>query len=241
MEDTIRPSTIKASPSNSRYGRGLTTRYYMNKIIVESGIDFEIVERCFEILSRKHNIINWFIFLGRTYFFESKEDALMCFDLGLNKVYLYHLKNLISFSDDFMHLYNILINDDIWNFSYDTFVYNWGTERTSKPITEDMIRYPESFIFWSVDDLIEAVYAYFTKDTVLDIDEIFSRVPIINDDVKQFVISTIDKYYFNRIKERVKVYEQELIEISCIPERVLDWYFDNEKKQILAKNFYISC
>jgi hypothetical protein len=100
------------------------------------------------------------------------------------------------------------------------------------------IIFPEHFIYWTEEDLIHQSIGYYIMDSVYDDSlysiihyKIYSFVTIAN--CSEFIKHIMIYYYMSTAKERLQIYEEELIKETWKPSRLITFCLTEDEKMDL--------
>ena len=236
--------------------------YFVIIFHTESIYSFKQIQELFEILhNNRIDVYTWLV--NRVKYHYSEQTNIMDPDdnisYGLKKAKLFYLKHLINkfdneynFKDDSLfNIYSELVEDNIVKYNWrNGFYYDYNLLMRTDKIKETHIEFPRNFNQFTIDDLIESINDYVTKEKRKIINDYSIRFkykrPISSyihswlktkthlknkKEIIERFNKILDRYNFIRTKRRLEVYEEELIQKTWEPNRLFTWCLDEEEKK----------
>lgn len=262
MDTTTNINKIKKIIEYSLNLKNRIEFYFKIIFHTENIYSFKDLQELFEILYNNGIDVNiWLV--NRVKYHYSEQTNIMDPDdnisYGLQKAKLFYLKYLINKFDNeynfkdhgLFNIYSEIVEDNIVKYNiHKGFYYDYNLLMTTDKIKETLIVFPMNFDRFTIDDLIESINNYVTKEkkkSINNYDILFkykrpissyihtwlkTKFHLINNkEIIERFNRIIDRYNFIRTKRRLELYEEELIQKTWKPNRLFTWCFDEEEKK----------
>lgn len=227
----------------------------INTLMNHLNMSLEEFEQVYALLNNRNDYISYLVLMtARIVKGNEPEDIITMIEDAINTAYFIHLKHLISDIDDkiavtnknettrlmLMPLYETfcqsIVQGTYLSYHSNTHTYILPTDlKWMNSNGMNSIIFPQRFIYWTPDDLIHQAIEYYSIDSVYDDSlysiihsKIYSFVTISNysDFIKQCMIY----YYMTVSKERLNIYEEELIQKTWKPSRLFAFCLSEDEK-----------
>lgn len=230
------------------YAINRTINNLMNKFGMSSIEEFEKV---YSLLNNRNDYISYLVLMtAKLVKGNEPEDIITMIEDSINTAYFIHLKHLIAIIDYKISLvnkkesarlmplyeafYHTIIRGTYLSYHSTFYTYVLPTDlKWMKP--NNSIIFPEQFIYWTPDDLIQQAIEYYSIDSVYDDSlysiihsKIYSFVTIGN--YSDFIKRTMVYYYMSICKEILNVYEEGLIQETWKPSRLFAFCLSEDEK-----------
>lgn len=235
------------------YAINRTINNLINKFDMTSLEEFEQV---YNLLNNRNDYLSYLVLMtARIVKGNEPEDIITMIEDSINTAYFIHLKNLIANIDYKISLINKKESTrlmPLYQHFYHTIVqgtylpYHSNTHTYILPIDlkwmkhNNTIIFPEQFIYWTSDDLIQQSIDYsITSD---DDDSLYSIIHfkiysfITVSNYSEFIKKCMIYYYMSCAKERLNVYEEELIQETWKPSRLFEFCLSEDEKMDFESN-----
>lgn len=235
-----------------KYGITYAIKRMINNLINKFGMSsLEEFEEVYSLLNSRNDYLSYLVLMvARIVKGNEPEDIITMIEDSINTAYFIHLKNLIRHIDYKISLinkkesariaplyeifYHTIVRGSYLSYHSNTHTYILPTDlKWMKP--NNSIIFPEQFIYWTADDLIQQAIEYYSIDSVYDDSlysiihsKIYSFVTIGN--YSEFIKKCMIYYYMSTCKERLNVYEEELIQETWKPSRLFEFCLSEDEK-----------
>lgn len=223
----------------------------INTLMNHLNMSLEEFEKVYNLLNNRNDYISYLVLMtARIVKGNEPEDIITMIEDSINTAYLIHLKHLIAEIDYKISIvnkkesarltplyetfYHTIVRGTYLSYHSTFHTYILPADlKWMKP--DNSIIFPEQFIYWTPDDLIQQAIEYYSIDSVYDDSlysiihsKIYSFVTIGN--YSDFIKHTMVYYYMSVCKERLNVYEEELIQETWKPSRLFEFCLSEDEK-----------
>lgn len=244
-------STASLKALNKKYYTTALIKRTINTLMIHLNMSIEEFELVYALLKNRIDCISYLVLMSSKIVKEDEpEDIFTMIEDLINTAYFIHLKNLITQIDHKISLTNKNTQERLMPLylkfeeniikgryvSYYTNFYSCILPRDFQSLKLDnTIIFPPRFIYWTPDDLIEQAIEYNCLDSVYD-DEVYSIIHsklysfVYISDCPDFIKHCMIYYYMSTAKERLNLYEEELIQKTWKPSRLITFCLSEDEK-----------
>jgi hypothetical protein len=225
----------------------------INTLMNHLNMSLEEFEQVYALLNNRNDYISYLVLMtARIVKGNEPEDIITMIEDSINTAYFIHLKKLISDIDNkiaitnkkglfrLMPLYEIFRQSLVQGsyLSYHSISHTYILPTDLKWMNSNgmnSIIFPPHFIYWTEEDLIHQAIEYYNIDAVYDDSlysiihsKLYSFVTIAN--YSDFIKQCMVYYYMTVSKERLNIYEEELIQKTWKPSRLFAFCLSEDEK-----------
>ena len=229
-----------------------TIHILINQFDMKSIEEFEQV---YSLLNNRNDYISYLVLMVARIVKENEpEDIITMIEDSINTAYFIHLKNLIANIDHkisltnknenlrLMPLYQIfqqsLVKGTYLPYHSNFHAYILSSDlKWMKTNSMNSIIFPQRFMYWTPDDLIQQAIKYYCLDSVDDDSlysiihsQIYSFINVADPECSDGIKHAMIYYYMSLSKERLNLYEEELIQETWKPSRLFEFCLSEDEK-----------